>query len=83
MATTADSTSSEKATPALCSASSSGSTGPRKREKAVPCEDGMPTARPAITVMIASTISGTVMDAGDSWMWCRVTMNPGCGYCCR
>ena len=43
--------------------------GERKREKAVPCDDGMPTARPATTVRMASTISGTVMDAGDSWMW--------------
>jgi hypothetical protein len=58
---------SESAVTPPCSAWWSGSTGARKRAKAVPCADGTPTM-PATAVRTASTASGSVMTAGDSWM---------------
>ena len=61
--------------PALCSPSSTGSTGARKRANGVPVDDGMPTARPATTVATARITSGTVMLAGDSWMWCATSLD--------
>ena len=63
---TTETTRSAKAVPELCSASCRGSTGARNRSKAVPWDEGMPTARPATMVRMDSTISGTVITAGDS-----------------
>ena len=58
---------------------SRGSTGARNRSKAVPWDEGMPTARPATMVKMDSTISGNRKNISRPLTRCRMDTQPAAG----